>query len=217
MTEFLQDGGHFMYAILGVSVIAATLIVEKFYSLNVNYPYDEEFFLGVLNLIRAGDITRAFTLCHRTGHPLAALIAHLLSHHGETKEELQETAVIEFKKMVPLIQKRTAYINMLGNVATLLGLLGTIYGLITSFASLSAADPSAKAQALSDGISTAMNTTAFGLIVAIPCVIAYTILSNQELAILQNYEATSNEVVHCLSKAAPPSSSEKEPKHPFFG
>jgi len=88
---------------------------------------------------------------------------------------------------------------MIANVATLVGLLGTIQGLIIAFSSLATADPANKAELLANGISTAMNTTAFGLIVAVPCIIAYTVLSNKENDIIQEYERTINEILHIMT------------------
>lgn len=200
MVEFFRAGGEFMYVILAVSIVALAVIVEKFYALTMYYQYDEDFFQGILNLVRMNENSRAFQICRQTDHPLAALIAHVLAHEGQDRDVIKDVAEIAFQKLVPLIQKRTSYVNMFANVATLLGLLGTIQGLIMSFTSLSAASGVAKAEVLSRGISTAMNTTAFGLVVAIPCVIAYTMLTSAENAILQHYEAAINELVHCLSR-----------------
>jgi biopolymer transport protein ExbB len=206
--DFIRDGGQFMYVLLGVSMVALALIFEKLYALNFYYQFDEEFFQSVLSLIRGNDFERAYALCYRTGHPLARLIANILKYRGEKKDILSEGVSIEFQKLVPQIQRRSSYINMLANVSTLLGLLGTIQGLILSFMSLNQAGAAAKAEILSRGISTAMNTTALGLMVAIPCVIAYTIITSQENHILLNYEATLNEVVHFIgqveAEAVPP-------------
>lgn len=198
--DFLRDGGQFMYVLMGVSIVAMALILEKLYALNFHYQFDEGFFQSVLSLIRTNDFDRAYALCYRTGHPLARLIANVLKYRTERKDILAEGVSIEFQKLVPQIQKRSAYINMLANVSTLLGLLGTIQGLIIAFMSLNQAAAASKAELLSRGISTAMNTTAFGLIVAIPCVVAYTIITSQENHILLNYEATLNEVVHCIGQ-----------------
>jgi biopolymer transport protein ExbB len=198
--NFIRDGGEFMYVILAVSILALALIFEKLYALNFHYQFDEGFFQSILSLIRTNDFERAHALCYRTGHPLARLIANILKYRGENKEILAEGVSIEFQKLVPQIQKRSAYINMLANVSTLLGLLGTIQGLIVAFTSLNQAAAVSKAELLSRGISTAMNTTALGLIIAIPCVIAYTVITSQENHILLNYEATLNEVVHCVGQ-----------------
>lgn len=198
--DFIRDGGPFMYVILGVSVIALALIFEKLYTLNFFYQFDEAFFQSVISLIRSGDLERAYALCYRTNHPLARLIANIVRYRGASKEILQEGVSIEFQKLVPQIQRRSAYVNMMANVSTLLGLLGTIQGLIVSFTSLNTAATASKAELLSRGISTAMNTTALGLVVAIPCIVAYTIITSQENHILLNYEATLNEVVHFIGQ-----------------
>jgi biopolymer transport protein ExbB len=87
---------------------------------------------------------------------------------------------------------------MVGNVATLVGLLGTIQGLVLSFSSLAGADPAKKAELLASGISTAMYTTAFGLIVAIPCIVAFTYLTNVEEELLKGYDEVTSDVMHSL-------------------
>ena len=198
IVNFFTEGGYFMYAILGVSIFALACIVEKYYSLAGYFQFDDEFFESINQLVRAGDFPRAVAACQRTDHPLCGLFLQIFTYYNQDPNHIEERAAIEFQKLVPIIQKRTSYITMLGNVATLLGLLGTIYGLITSFSSLNAVSASARAEILSRGISTAMNTTAFGLMVAIPCVIAYTMLSSEENSVLQRYEAMINELTHAL-------------------
>ncbi len=198
--DFLQGGGQYSYAIFGVSVLAALVIAEKLYALNFYYQFDEGFFQSILSLIRSNDFERAYALCYRTNHPLARLIANVLKYRGEKKEILAEGVSIEFQKLVPKIQKRSAYINMFASVTTLLGLLGTIQGLIVSFASLSGATGAAKADLLARALTAAMNTTSFGLIAAIPCIVGYTVITSQENHILLNYEATLNEVVHFVGQ-----------------
>lgn len=104
----------------------------------------------------------------------------------------------EVQKLTPRIQKHTNYLHMIGNIATLLGLIGTIKGLIMSFSSLQSSSAASKAELLAAGISTAMNTTAFGLIIAIPCIVAYTILVNMETDIMQKYNETLTEISHII-------------------
>lgn len=198
MMEFIRSGGEFMYVILGLSVFALAIAIEKYYSFYVSYRYDEGFFQLILQHAKSGDLRSAGGLCYNTSHPLAKILLVMLNHHQSTKEALESVIGIEVKKLVPKIQRRTGYLQMIGNIATLVGLLGTIQGLILSFKSLAGATAATKAELLAAGISTAMNTTAFGLIVAIPSVVCYTNLSNKESQILQKYEETISELLHIL-------------------
>jgi len=199
MIEFIQDGGPFMYVILGLSVIAAAMILERFFVLNLVYPRRQNFFAKVIKKVRTNGLSSAFKMCRTTSHPLAEVVSEILKNHNQGPEAIESAANIVIQKIIPKIQRRTTYIQMMGNVSTLVGLLGTIQGLIVSFTSLAGADAASKAEILAKGISTAMNTTAFGLVVAIPCIICFTILTNKENTILQFYDETISEVIHILT------------------
>lgn len=197
--EFFEQGGLFMWGISGLSVFALAIILERYYVLNVSYKFKKAFFESVIRYIQAGELKRAVGLCYRTSHPLAGVIIELLKNYKQDRETMESAASISLQKVVPNIRKRTNYLQMIGNVATLVGLLGTIQGLILSFSSLSSSDAASKAELLADGISTAMNTTAFGLMVAVPCIIFFTVLSTKENAILLKYEETVSEVIHIMA------------------
>jgi biopolymer transport protein ExbB/TolQ len=102
---------------------------------------------------------------------------------------------------IPRLEKRTHYLAMFANIATLLGLLGTIIGLIKAFTAVAQVDPSMKAEILSTSISVAMNTTAFGLIVAIPLLFFYTVLQTKTTEIVDSLEMTVVKFVNHLSRA----------------
>ena len=148
--------------------------------------------------MKSGDVRTALSLCHKTSHPLARILVPILNNPKQSREAMESAISVEVKKVAPNIQKRTGYLQMIGHVATLVGLLGTIQGLIISFSSLSGVSAAAKAELLATGISTAMNTTAFGLIVAIPCLVCFAALANKETRILQKYEEVIGEVLHAL-------------------
>ncbi|MCB0405912.1 MAG: MotA/TolQ/ExbB proton channel family protein [Bdellovibrionales bacterium] len=203
IVSFINEGGIFMWVILALSVIASAIILDRFTALSFSYQHSDSFFNSVLHYIRLGNYHAALGLCYRTTHPLAQVIAELVKHHSRPKETLDSAATILLQKVMPLLRRRTGYLQMLGNVSTLVGLLGTIQGLIVSFTSLSTSNSGSKAQILAEGISTAMNTTALGLIVAIPCIIFYTYLTNRENELLGKYEETVNEVIHILAYDRP--------------
>ena len=196
--NFIQSGGTFMYIILGISVLAIAIILERYFTLSMSYQYDEGFFKGILRTLRGGNAQQAILLCKETGHPLAKTLGAVLNYHSAPAEARESAAGVAFQKLTAKLQKRTNYLSLFGNVATLVGLLGTIQGLIMSFSSLAGASGAEKAELLAQGISTAMNTTAFGLIVAIPCLIAHHMLSNKENALLDKYEETLNEALHVM-------------------
>ncbi len=199
MIDFFINGGIAMWPILILSIIAIAIIIERFSALILSYKYHMNFFSDVIRQIKSGKLKMAAAMCYRTGHPLANVIIDILKNYNKDKETIESAASIAMEKIIPKLQKRTNYLQMISNVSTLVGLLGTIQGLIVAFDSLKMADPSSKAELLASGISTAMNTTAFGLIVAIPCLIAYNLLTNKENSIIQNYERTANEIIHILA------------------
>jgi len=197
MINFLTEGGTFMWIILGASVFAGAIIVEKTIQLK-SYKYKPTFFNDIINYVRQSDFSAAKLLCHGTSHPLAKVISIILKTENFEKVAVESEINKEIQKLIPRIQKHTTYLNMIGNVATLLGLIGTIQGLIASFSSLQGSSSASKAELLAAGISIAMNTTMFGLIVAIPCIVAYTIISNKESDIMQKYNETLTELFHII-------------------
>jgi biopolymer transport protein ExbB/TolQ len=101
---------------------------------------------------------------------------------------------------IPQLEKRTHYLSMFANIATLLGLLGTIIGLIKAFTAVAAVDPALKGEILSTSISVAMNTTAFGLMTAIPLILIYTILQAKTTEIIVSLEMSVVKFLKLLSK-----------------
>lgn len=199
MYKFISEGGPFMWIILGVSVLSLMLIIERYVVLTFSYSHKRRFFEKVISSLKHEDLNTTLKLCRSTGHPLAEVIYHVLKNGNRSNETIESIASVKIQKILPRIQKNTTYIQMMGNVATLLGLLGTIQGLIVSFQSLAQATAATKATLLAQGISVAMNTTAFGLIVAIPCIIAFTYLSNKERTIMQSYDDVLGEVISLVT------------------
>jgi len=173
-----EGGGFWMWPILAIFLVCWSIMIERAYFLFGSIREDKEGLLRALNnnLLR-GDFQCAIRLLgtQRPG-PLARILkAGLLKVHRpdiEVQAALDEASLRE----VPALEKRTGYLAVLSNAATLAGLLGTIIGMIKSFAAVSAADPAEKATMLAAGIAEAMNCTAFGLITAIPALLAYAVL-----------------------------------------
>ena len=196
--QFYWDGGLFMHPILAVMVISSVFCVKQYLNLSFNFTVNAKFFGKIKTLVKDGRIQEAYQSCLTTSHPLSKVLAAILYNSNKGKDAIESASNIEIQKVLPYIQSGTNYINMCANIATLLGLLGTIQGLIQSFTSLNGASGAEKSAILAQGISTAMNTTAFGLVVAIPCVILYTYLTNKEESILKKYDETISEVTHLV-------------------
>jgi len=190
MFDILNQGGGWMYAILTVSVVSMALIVERVYILWFKYRINANQFVShILSFVDADNFTRAIEVCNlRPDHPLAVVLKAGLLKANRGDKEIQRAMEEASAKVMPKIQKRTNYLSMLSNVSTLVGLLGTIFGLITAFKGVGAADAAQKQEILAKGISVAMFTTAFGLIVAIPTMVAFAILSNRQNALLEKVE-----------------------------
>jgi len=190
---FITKGGFFMIPILVASVAALAIILERVFTLWVRYRLDEEGFLkSLLHAVDKQDFPGALEECARsTQHPLSRVSrAGLLKVHRRDRE-IERAMEEEMLRTVPHVRKRIPYLATLGNIATLLGLLGTIFGLIQAFEGVSLADPATKQEILAKGISVAMLTTAFGLVVAILCLLAHSFLQNKATRVIEGIEEKS--------------------------
>ena len=149
-------------------------------------------------MLKANDLERAELAVSRTNTPLARVLVYGFSRKkSSAKRELIESAMDEgIMEVVPELEQRTHYLATLANIATLLGLLGTIIGLIQAFTAVANADPAEKADMLSASISVAMNTTAFGLTAAIPLILIHSYLSTKTVRLVDNIEMAA---VKCLN------------------
>lgn len=176
ITAFNSSGG-FMYIILFALIVGLAIMIERLIYIRFKNRIDATAFVNrVLDFIQGGNINRAVEYCSMSNAALPKITKAGLQEHGRSPQDIQSAFELAAMAEIPKIEKRTHYLSMIANVATLLGLLGTIFGLITSFQAVATADAADKATLLAGGISMAMNTTAFGLIVAIPCLIGYAYL-----------------------------------------
>jgi biopolymer transport protein ExbB len=183
IAQAFEHGGIWMWPILGMQMVSIAIVTERVYSLFIKRKINQsEFAQNFEESIRRGEIDAVIEKAQAAaGQPLAKAIvagakaAKYLGGKEEIQGKMDEVLIHENA----LIDRRTGFLTMIGNVSTLLGLLGTITGMIRSFAAVAYANPSEKAALLSAGISEAMNCTAYGLIVAIPALVLYGILQNR--------------------------------------
>jgi len=155
------------------------MIERAIYVLVKNRIDTTAFVNRVLEFIQRDNTRSAMEFCNMSNAVLPRITRAGLEEAGKSPAEIQNAFELAALAEIPKLEKRTQYLSTIANISTLLGLLGTIFGLITSFEAVATADASMKASLLSGGISQAMNTTAFGLIAAIPCMIGYSIIQEK--------------------------------------
>jgi len=200
LAKHYHDGGLMMHPILAALVFTVVLVVDRFITLYFQANISKETFLkGLREHIYRGDLDRAISYCaSQKKTPLVSVIKAGLINVPKGEADVQAAMDEATLRESPKIEKRTGYLAMLGNVATLLGLLGTIVGLISAFAAVATASPSDKATILSRSISEAMNCTAFGLLTAIPALVAYSVLQGRSQHMLDDINESSVSVLNLI-------------------
>ena len=200
IAEAFRDGGIWMYIILAISVVSLGVALERFFFLFFKYNMNAQAFMAqIQKLVMADNVDRAIKLCNAApSRALPQVIKAGLTRANKGEVEIQNAIEEATLEIVPKIQKRTPALQTIANIATLAGLLGTIMGLIEAFEALERATPENRQRMLSRGIAMAMNTTAFGLIVAIPTMIAHLILGGITKKILNEIDMYSVKLENLL-------------------
>lgn len=190
IVKFFQSGGLFMYPILIVFALGLAIVVERYLYLSKTSRSTRKMWLQLVPMLKASDYKRALQLVDTSKTPLSAILSYGFAQHAANKRrEIVEAAMEEgMMDVMPDLVQRTHYLASFANVATLLGLLGTIIGLIQAFTAVASANPAEKADLLSASISVAMNTTAFGLMTAIPLLLAHSYLVTKTSRLIDSLE-----------------------------
>ncbi|MCG3172799.1 MAG: hypothetical protein GMKNLPBB_00957 [Myxococcota bacterium] len=193
--ELYNIGSMELWFQLGVSVFALAVIIERIVVLYFRSSLDpKKFFQEVQKRVMSGNVDDAIRMCGSA--PIAKVVkAGLLKSEFRVIdiEQAMDEASLE---AIPELEKRLPYLAMASNAAVLIGLLGTIEGMIQCFAAVAGADPAKKSAILSKGISVAMNATALGLMIAIPCIVVHSFLSAKSVHLVEDIKVTSAAVVN---------------------
>jgi biopolymer transport protein ExbB len=196
-----DSGGTFIYPIHFVAILAVAITIERIYFLYGKSSMNVRSFLNQLApSIQRKDLQSATQFCDSINAPAAKLAKSLVIRAiaRGTREDIDATLEAQLTRETHPIERRTNYLSMLANIATLLGLLGTISGLIASFAAAAKIDPSQKAELLANGISEAMNCTAYGLVVAIFALLAYALLQGKTQSLIDELKEVAFETKSML-------------------
>jgi biopolymer transport protein ExbB len=202
LVRFFQDGGLFMYPILVVLALGLSIALERYLYLSRATSVNRRLWNELIPLIKGGNYKQAQAISSKSRAAMGKILHYGLSRtRSARRRDDIETAMEEgLMEVVPRLEKRTHYLATFANIATLLGLLGTIIGLIKAFTAVSHADPAEKADLLSASISVAMNTTAFGLMVAIPLLLVYTVLQSKTTTLVDSLEMASVKFLNILTE-----------------
>ncbi|MFO7619887.1 MAG: MotA/TolQ/ExbB proton channel family protein [Bacteroidales bacterium] len=201
MVAFFQKGGLFMYPILLVFAVGMTISVERLLHLNRVWNANQNIWGLLYPVIVKGEFEKAREMVNRDESSMAQMLGMGLARQGAVQGRKDIAIVMEESMMeiIPQLEKRTPYVALLSNIATLLGLLGTIMGLIEAFTAVANANPAEKADLLSASISVAMNTTAFGLMSAIPLLLFHAKLTSTTGHIVDNMEMASVKALNSIT------------------
>lgn len=198
IVKFFQSGGAFMYPILIVFAIGIAIALERLVYITKTNGTTNKVWKQLVPMLMAKDYLRAIKLTEETNTPLATMLNYGFARKSANANRNNIEAAMEegMMEVMPELEQRTHYLATFANIATLLGLLGTIIGLIQAFTAVAGADPAEKADLLSASISVAMNTTAFGLVAAIPLILIHSYLATKTARLVDNIEMAA---VKCLN------------------
>ncbi len=201
---FFASGGAFMYPILVVFAFGVAIAVERYVTLTLVTNKNQVVWEKVQPLLANGEFDEAREMTSNDESTISQVLNMGLSLQGTVRrrDEIEIAMEESMMEIVPRLEKRTPYVAMSSSIATLLGLLGTIMGLIQAFTAVANANPAEKADLLSASISVAMNTTAFGLMVAIPLLITHTILTAKTGDIVDSLEMATVKALNVFTRRA---------------
>jgi biopolymer transport protein ExbB len=204
LVGFFVTGGPFMYPILIVFAVGAAIAVERYVTLTRVTAKNQNVWSRVQPALMRGDFEKAREMTSKDSSTISQLLGMGLARQGAVRrrEDIEIAMEESMMEIIPQLEKRTPYVALASSIATLLGLLGTIMGLIQAFTAVANANPAEKADLLSASISVAMNTTAFGLMVAIPLLITNTVLTSKTGEIIDSLEMASVKVLNVISSKA---------------
>lgn len=200
LMKFAVDNYLLDAAICSMGLFALALVIERFKSLFFTYSINAEQFMSkLMKLVEEDKIEEGITYCAANQKkPLAHVMKRVLERSDRDDAAIEASLDIAASEVAPGLSRNLNYLSMASNVVTLIGLLGTVVGLIMSFKAVSFADPSQKQTLLADGISLAMHATAMGLLVAIPTMVLYSFLHAKQGRLFSEIDRSAGKLIELL-------------------
>jgi len=200
IVRFFQGGGDFMYPIAVVLVVGAAIALERYIYLTHTAARNRRMWNEIVPLLSQGNFRQVVQITSKSD----TLVGHILDYglarvqSARRRDDIEKAMEESMMEVVPRLEKRTHYIATFANLATLLGLLGTVMGLIRAFAAVATIDPAQKANLLSASISVAMNCTAFGLMTAVPLLLIHAVLQTKTTELIDSLEMASVKFLNAI-------------------
>jgi biopolymer transport protein ExbB len=199
MADFIQSGGVFMWVIVFIWAAGVAIALERFMKLSFKFDVDGTSFMNELQrYVLSNDIQGAIRVCSGSVAALPRVLKSGLKRANQSVDQIQNAIDATALEIIPKVELRLNYLQLIANISTLFGLLGTIQGLIQSFSAVAQADPAQKAELLAAGISKAMNTTFLGLLAAISIMMIHTWLSSKSDKIINEIDEFSVKLLDLL-------------------
>jgi biopolymer transport protein ExbB/TolQ len=205
IVKFFQDCGFFIFPSLAIMALGLSIAIERFVFLQRARSENRRLWDHILPLIQGGKLQQVYGATAKSEAAIGVIVHNGLARLQTTRRREDIDAAMEegMMEIVPRLEKRTHYIATFANVITLVGLLGTISGLIHAFTAVAQVNPAEKAELLSASISVAMNNTFFALMVAIPFLLIHSFLSARTTEIVDSLEAAKISFLNQVQKLAP--------------
>ena len=211
IVKFFQEGGFFMYPIALVLAVGAAIALERYIYLSRQVGTNRKMWEQLMPLLQGGKFQQAMSVAGKSEIAICKILNYGLGRlrSARRREDIEMAMEEGLMEVLPRLERRTHYLSAFANIATLLGLLGTIIGLIQAFTAVANAAAAEKAELLSSSISVAMNTTAFGLIVAIPRLLVYSVLQSKTTQIVDSLEMAAVKFLNMVGERSGERSNER--------
>lgn len=206
IVRFFQGGGDFMYPIAVVLVIGVAIAIERYIYLAHTAVRNRNLWNEIVPMLSQGNFRQVVQVTSKS----ESAIGHILNYGlarvstARRRDDIEKAMEESLMEVVPRLEKRTHYLATFANLATLLGLLGTVMGLIRAFAAVATVNPAEKANLLSASISVAMNCTAFGLMTAVPLLFVHAFLQTKTTELIDSLEMASVKFLNAITERQQP-------------
>lgn len=202
IVRFFQGGGEFMFPIALVAALGLAIAIERYVYLSFVGLRNRSLWNDLSPLLAQGDFKRAVAITSKSDAAIGTILNYGLARiqSARRRDDIEKAMEESLMEIVPRLEKRTHYLGTFANMATLLGLLGTVIGLISAFAAVATVNPAEKANLLSASISVAMNCTAFGLMVAVPLVLIHAVLQTKTTELVDSLEMASVKFLNSITE-----------------